>query len=194
MQPPPLSSMSARVTLETLRAIGASQTGAHRWLEPLQATCEAYGINTGERVAAFLAQIGHESQGLVHTTELWGPTAAQRRYEGRRDLGNVKPGDGLRYRGHGLIQITGRANHAAVRDRLRKRLGEHVPDFEERPELLAHEPWAALSAGDYWDSRHLNQLADAGDFEQLTRRINGGLNGYEDRLQRWRAVRREMGL
>lgn len=182
------------ITVEALRAIGASPARAQRWLEPLRATCQAYDISTPKRICAFLAQIGHESEGLLHTTEIWGPTDAQRRYEGRADLGNVNPGDGLRYRGHGLIQITGRSNHAQVRDRLRKRLGAHVPDFEELPELLAHEPWAALCAGDYWDSRNINPLADADDFKAVTRKINGGLNGYEDRSRRWRAVRQEMGL
>ena len=182
------------ITTRVLRAIGASPPNALRWLAPIQSTCDTYGINTPERMAAFLAQIGHESGGLRHTSELWGPTAAQQRYEGREDLGNVRRGDGLRYRGHGLIQITGRANHAAVRDRLRERLGDSVPDFEASPELLAQAPWAALSAGDYWDSRNLNALADAGDFEGITRKINGGLNGYGDRKQRWGAVRREMGL
>lgn len=182
------------ITVEALQAIGANLTRAQRWLEPLRATCEAYDINTRKRVCAFLAQVGHESEGLLYTTELWGPTAAQRGYEGRSDLGNVRPGDGLRYRGHGLIQITGRSNHAQIRDRLRARLGAHVPDFEERPELLAHEPWAALCAGDYWDSRNINQLADVDAFEAITRKVNGGLNGHKDRLQRWHAVRQEMGL
>ena len=182
------------ITVEALRAIGASAARAQRWLEPLRATCQAYDISTPKRVCAFLPQIGHESEGLMYTTELWGPTAAQKRYEGRADLGNVKHGDGLRFRGHGLIQITGRSNHAQVRDRLRERLGAHVPDFEEFPELLAHEPWAALCAGDYWDSRNINPLADADDFEAVTRKINGALNGYADRERRWKAVRRFMGL
>lgn len=182
------------VTVEALSAIGATPERALRWLEPLRATCNAYDISTPQRASAFLAQIGHESGGLRYTTEIWGPTAAQLRYEGRADLGNVQPGDGLRYRGHGLIQVTGRMNHAQVRDRLRSRLGPHVPDFESSPELLAHEPWAALCAGDYWSSRRLNRLADVDDFQGITRKINGGLNGYADRMQRWHAVRREFGL
>ena len=182
------------ITVESLRAIGASPARAQRWLEPLRATCQSYDISNARRICAFLAQIGHESQGLFYTTEVWGPTAVQRRYEGRADLGNVQRGDGSRYRGHGLIQITGRSNHAQVRDRLRKRLGAHVPDFENSPEQLAFEPWAALCAGDYWDSRNLNALADLDKFEAITRKINSGLNGYEDRQARWHAVRKEFGL
>ena len=66
-----------------------------------------------KRVAAFIAQIGHESGQLVYAREIWGPTPAQAKYEGRKDLGNTVPGDGFKYRGRGLIQITGRANYAA---------------------------------------------------------------------------------
>ena len=86
------------------------------------------------------------------------------------DLGNTIKGDGFRYRGRGLLQTTGRANYRS----LSRRLGV---DFEAKPELLAEYKWAALSAADYWDSRKLNALADLGDFERITRKINGGLNG-----------------
>lgn len=182
------------------RCIGASLATAERWTGPLGEAMQAYGITTPDRISAFLAQIGHESGGLRFTTELWGATAAQERYERDPDsgwvrgnkrnslafqLGNTEPGDGRRFCGHGLIQITGRYNHAQRRDRLRARLGDQVPDFEAQPELLAEPEWAALSAADYWDERGLNALADAGDFETITRRINGGLNGQADRLARW---------
>lgn len=167
-------------------AVGCTEGRAERFAAPLSEACEAYGISsTPQRLAAFLAQIGHESGALKYTAELWGPTPAQRRYEGRTDLGNTQPGDGERFKGHGLIQTTGRANHAAVRDRLRARLGPEVPDFEAFPEALEGPLWAAWSAADYWDWRGLNALADAGQFEQITRRINGGLNGQADRLARW---------
>lgn len=173
------------LTLAALRAVGATAARAEEVREPLAAACALYGITGPARLAAFLAQIGHESGGFRYTTELWGPTAAQKRYEGRVDLGNTQPGDGSRFRGHGFIQTTGRANHAAVRDRLRARLSIDVPDFEAEPERLAELQWACLSAADYWDMRGLNALADAGDFETITRRINGGLNGYADRCTRW---------
>lgn len=93
-------------------------------------------------------------------------------------------GDGERFKGHGLIQVTGRANHAKVRDRLRQRF-PNVPDFEVYPEMLCDPHWASLSACDYWDDHGLNALADVGDFKRITRRINGGLNGFKDRLARW---------
>lgn len=186
--------MSHIITTDALRAAGANSVRAELWLEPIRAAADAYEINTPERVAAFLAQVGHETMGLKYTTELWGPTPAQRRYEGRRDLGNVQKGDGERYKGHGLIQTTGRANHARVRDRLRKRLGPDVPDFELHPELLAEREWAAMSAGDYWDDRKINAAVDEGDFVEVTRLVNGGANGLEDREAKWDAIREVLRL
>jgi putative chitinase len=165
-------------------AMGAPRDRAELFAPHLDAACRAYEIDTPARLAAFLAQIGHESGGLRHVREVWGPTPAQERYEGRADLGNTQPGDGRRYAGHGLIQTTGRYNHRAVRDRLRQR-GIDAPDFEANPDLLADPKWAAWSAADYWDWRGCNALADAGSFDAITVKINGGLNGQADRLERW---------
>jgi predicted chitinase len=177
------------------QATGCSPVRAELFAGPLAEACAAYHITaTPERLAAFLAQIGHESASLRYVAEVWGPTTSQQRYEGRKDLGNTQSGDGSRYRGRGLIQTTGRANYAAVRDRLRRRLGPDVPDFEAEPEQLEHIRWAVWSAADYWDWRGLNALADAGHFEQITRRINGGLNGQPDRLARWKRAREALQL
>jgi predicted chitinase len=177
------------------QATGCSPVRAELFAGHLVEACGAYAISsTPERLAAFLAQIGHESASLRYVAEVWGPTPSQKRYEGRKDLGNIEPGDGSRYRGRGLIQTTGRANYAAVRDRLRRRLGPDVPDFEAEPEQLEHLRWAVWSAADYWDWRGLNALADAGHFEQITRRINGGLNGQPDRLARWKRAREALQL
>jgi putative chitinase len=188
------------VSPEVLAACtGARIDRAERFAPYLSAGMAFYGIDTPQRQAPFLANVGHESMGLKHTTEIWGPTPAQERYEGRKDLGNTRLGDGSRFRGHGLIQTTGRANHAAVRDRLRQRF-DNVPDFEAEPEALTDTQWAALSACDYWDMRHLNDLADAGDFEEVCARINGrnrntGLpNGYEDRCERFAFAKRALGI
>lgn len=175
-----------------LRAAGATTAKADAIAADMQRACDLYAINTPKRLAAFLAQVGHESGGFAHAAEIWGPTPAQQRYEGRKDLGNTQAGDGPRYRGHGYIQTTGRANHARVRDRLRQRMAG-VPDFEAHPEKLALLPWACLSAADYWDMRGLNALADAGDFAGLTRRINGGMNGHADRVARWERIKTVMG-
>lgn len=181
-------------TTDALKAIGATDNRAQHWRDYIAEACALYAINTPARVAAFLAQVGHESGGLKYVSEIWGPTPAQRTYEGRKSLGNTQVGDGERYKGHGLIQTTGRYNHARVRDRLRARLGADVPDFEHEPEQLMRPRWAALSAADYWDDRGLNALADAGNFEMITRRINGGLNGYQDRIARWEKVKSVLSI
>jgi putative chitinase len=146
---------------------------------------------TPERTMMFLANVGHESGYLNYTTEIWGPTPTQSRYEGREDLGNTQPGDGSKYRGHGLFQTTGRYNHANVRDRLRLKYPDlEVPDFEEFPEKLAEPMWAAYSAADFCDREKLNAIADTGNFDHYCDEINrgrvtakvGDSNGYADRL------------
>jgi putative chitinase len=157
------------------KATGARIDRATEWLPHIESAMDEYEINTPERQAAFLAQIGHESGGLHWIVELWGPTEAQHRYEGRADLGNTDPGDGFRYRGRGLIQTTGRANYQRTSDALGF-------DFIAEPERLADPVNATRSAGWFWKAHGLNELADAGDFERITRRINGGTNGLADRV------------
>ena len=191
--------MSLHITPALLaQATGCSPVRAELFAGHLVEACGAYAISaTPEPLASFLAQIGPESASLRYVAEVWGPTPSQKRYEGRKDLGNIEPGDGSRYRGRGLIQTTGRANYAAVRDRLRRRLGPEVPDFEAEPDLLEHIRWAVWSAADYWDWRGLNTLAASGaaaDFERITRRINGGLNGQPDRLARWKRAREALHI
>ena len=106
--------------------------------------------------------------------EIWGPTKAQARYEGRADLGNTQPGDGSKFRGRGLIQITGRSNY--------KTCGEALGlDLITQPELLEKPQHACMSAVWFWATRGLNTLADEGKFDTITSRINGGLNGLADR-------------
>ena len=175
------------------RGLGITAERADYWDDWLNESMSLYGINTKKRIAAFLAQVGHESGRLKYTSEIWGPTATQRRYEGRKDLGNIYPGDGSRFRGHGLIQTTGRYNHRRVTQRLRARfptLG--VPDFEAEPTKLTLPRWAALSAADYWDMIDGNALADTDQFTLLTRRINGGTNGLADRKALWASMRKVM--
>ena len=133
-----------------------------------------YGIVGTPRAAAFIAQVGHESGQFRWLKELWGPTAQQVGYEGRADLGNTVKGDGSKYRGRGLIQITGRANYAACGEALGL-------DLLSKPELLEQPQYAAMSAAWFWSTRGLNTLADQGEFMKITRRINGGANGLADR-------------
>jgi putative chitinase len=134
-----------------------------------------YGIVGTLRVSAFIAQVGHESGQLRYVREIWGPTAQQLGYEGRADLGNTVKGDGSNFRGRGLIQITGRANYAACGEALGL-------DLINQPALLELPQHAAMSAAWFWSTRALNTLADQKDFAKITRRINGGLTGQEDRL------------
>ncbi|MBP2872173.1 MULTISPECIES: glycoside hydrolase family 19 protein [Pseudomonas] len=140
----------------------------------LNAAMSKYGIVHQLRIAAFVAQIGHESGQLRYVREIWGPTVQQAGYEGRTDLGNIVPGDGSKYRGRGLIQITGRANYAVCGDALGL-------DLINQPLLLEQPQHAAMSAAWFWGSRGLNTLADHGDFLKITKRINGGTNGLADR-------------
>ena len=168
-------------TTQLAASTGARPDVAAAWLGAITEAMTTYGIDTPARAAMFLAQIGHESMHLAHTRELWGPTPAQAAYEGRADLGNTQAGDGYHYRGRGLIQITGRHNYGVMRDALRGVYGQGVPDFEAYPQLLEEMTWAARSAGQFWAWKGLNALADAGDIVRVTRRINGGTNGLDER-------------
>ena len=144
------------------------------FVSALNTAMNRYGILGTARAAAFIAQIGHESGQLRWVREIWGPTAQQLGYEGRADLGNTVKGDGSKFRGRGLIQITGRANYAACGEAL-------GVDLINKPELLELPQGAAMSAAWFWSTRGLNTLADQGQFVKITRRINGGLTGLEDR-------------
>lgn len=156
------------------------------WAAPITLAMDEYEIDTPARQAAFLAQVGHESGGLAYVREIWGPTPAQVRYEGRLDLGNTQPGDGFKFMGRGLIQVTGRDNY----DKAGRALG--LP-LTTDPDLLAEPRNAARSAGWFWFSHGCNALADSGQFQLLTRRINGGLNGLPDRETRWAWAKEVLG-
>jgi putative chitinase len=180
------------ITLDQLMACtGASQSRASialaDALDVANSAMDLYAINTPARIGMFLANVGHETGGLHWLREIWGPTPAQRRYEGRADLGNTQPGDGPRFMGRGWLQTTGRANYAALRDRLRKR-GVDCPDFVATPQALEQPEWGALSATDFADMKRLNDLADRGAFTDYCVRVNGGLNGIEERTALWRAA------
>lgn len=164
------------------RATGARIDRAQTFLPYLEDAMHEFEINTSARQAAFLAQVGHESGGLHWLCELWGPTDAQRRYELRYDLGNIAPGDGYKFRGRGLLQTTGRTNYRATGVAL-------GVDLETHPELLGEPGLACRSAGWFWKAHGLNELADAGEFERITRKVNGGLNGYAERLGLYEAAK-----
>ena len=160
------------ITLAQLDAI-AIHTHSSRLAEfiaPLNETMHRYEINTPLRICHFIAQIAHESDGF-HTTREYADGSD---YEWRDDLGNIYAGDGVRYRGRGLIQVTGRSNYQECSEALGY-------DFVANPQALESFEYATLSAGWFWDSRGLNEFADADNLKRITRIINGGYNGLEDR-------------
>ena len=170
-----------------------------KWLEPLLETFEKYEINTPKRQACFIGQCMHESggfkflrenlnysaKGLVATWPSRFPNEeyaeeyarkperiANKVYSGR--MGNTEDGDGAKYIGRGLIQLTGKDNYKAVTEAL-------GIDLVANPQLLEEPRYAALSAGWFWNKKGLNALADASDIETMTKRINGGSIGIADR-------------
>lgn len=149
-------------------------------------TMDTYKINTASQKAMFLAQIMYESAGCYYTKELASGSA----YEGRKDLGNTHPGDGVRYKGRGLVQITGRSNYEQVSKAF-------CIDFINKPELLESPEWATKSAGWFWNSRNLSDIAkdntDAA-FLAVTKRINGGTNGLEDRKNYWARAKKALSI
>jgi len=131
-------------------------------------------INTPLREAHFIAQIGHETNNLLWTEEL----ASGAKYEGRRDLGNVHPGDGPRFKGRGFLQLTGRANYVAYGQSIGR-------DLEADPAAVSREPALCVGVATwFWTKHGLNALADEDDLVGITRRINGGTNGLPERKAR----------
>lgn len=156
------------------------------------AGARAAGINTPERWAMWIAQTAHETGGYHYYRELWGPTAQQARYDAPGDslaarLGNTQPGDGFRFRGRGLIQITGRDNYRKASDAL-------GIDFITNPDAAAVAPGAGLVAAWFWNSHGLNDYADNGDVVGATKVINGGTTGLADRQQLYASASDVMGV
>lgn len=173
------------VTKDDLKTImpNISLAAINNFIDPINQTLVKYSINTPLRASAFLAQVAHESGQLIYTKEL----ASGKAYEGRQDLGNTEAGDGIKFKGRGLIQITGKFNYEA----LSKEFGI---DFVSKPELLEGPLYATESAGWFWNLKGLNALADIGDFQGITRRINGGLNGYLSRLAFYARAKTVFGI
>lgn len=163
---------TSQIEAATTSEVVAASMGAGKYAHPLEQACLRFGIDTPLRQAHFLAQVAHESDGFRTATEY----ASGRAYEGRKDLGNTQPGDGVRFKGRGLIQLTGRANYAAYSQSL---YGDDR--CVQNPAMVAELPDAALAAGWFWQLKGLNALADADNIMAVTRKINGGTNGLEDR-------------
>jgi predicted chitinase len=184
------------LTSEQLQSImpGLSAKRGGELLPFLQAAMAEFAIEAPARAAAFLAQLAHESGQFRFMEEIWGPTPAQRRYEPASSLattlGNTEAGDGKRFKGRGPIQITGRANYR----RFGGLLGVGI---ESEPARAAVPELAFRIAGLFWSKKGLNELADlatADAFREITRRINGGFNGLEDRRKFYAAACRVLGV
>jgi len=164
--------------------ISSSHLGVKESRDMLTREATSNGIR-GKELAAFLAQCSHETGGFRVLSEIWGPSRQQMSYQGR--MGNVNPGDGYRYRGRGFIQLTGRNNYrAAARD-----LG--LP-LEEKPELVENPGIAAKTAVWYWTKHVSNQISNWDDVRAITRIVNGGSIGLQDRMARYAAFKQDMNL
>lgn len=176
--------ITTRILIAVMPTLGADL--ATLYLPTLNAANARYGIITPQREAAFLGQLAHESGGLRY----WEEIASGAAYEGRQDLGNTHPGDGRRYKGRGPIQLTGRANY--------RRAGAALGlDLEEHPNQVATPAVGFLVAAWFWADRRLNDLADEDTedaYRRITRRLNGGLTGWQDRLIYWRRAREALGM
>nr|WP_186057756.1 glycoside hydrolase family 19 protein [Burkholderia gladioli] len=167
------------------------------WAEPLSAAMALYAIDTPPRQAAFLAQCGHECGRFLWLREIWGPTPAQRAYDPpaakAAELGNTQPGDGFRYRGGGLLQITGRYNFRVM--------GQKIGvDLEGNPDQIGTPSVAVLASAQFWADNALSAFADTGDFLSISRAINLGNprsaatpNGMADRLALWDSCKAALG-
>jgi putative chitinase len=188
------------ITSEQLTKLGIDA----KWLQPLNDTFAKFEINTPKRMASFIGQCAHESNNFksleenlnysaVRINQVWpritlakaqeavskGKQAiAELVYGNRAELGNTQPGDGGKFFGRGIIQLTGRANYTAFANAIQN------SEIVNKPELVATPEYACLSAGWFWDTRKLNRTADAGDYVTMTRRINGATLGLQDRINK----------
>ena len=176
--------MNYEITPQLLREIAGvpvSKSIVEHLSEYLPQVMDEYEINTRLRIAHFLAQIAHESAHF-RTLEEYASGAA---YEGRKDLGNVVKGDGRRYKGRGVIQLTGRHNY--------RKYGRLIGvDLENNPTRAAEPEISLRTAAEFWKQNNLNALADRDDVRAITRRINGGFNGLQDRMNKLARAKRSL--
>jgi putative chitinase len=183
------------LTLALLRKISPAGAKNTANMNSIVVAVNGYGQKVGldqpHRLAHFLAQLAHESGDFRYDQEI----ASGAAYEGRvKGLGNTQKGDGKKFKGRTAMQVTGRANYAEFTKWVRK-LVPDAPDFVKQPTLINTDPYEGLGPLWYWDTRKLNVYADQNDIQMITRKINGGLNGYEDRMIKYdRAALSILGL
>jgi putative chitinase len=168
-----------------LAQVGHESSGLTRLVENLNYGAQGMADTWPSRYAVNPKARTKVPNQLARALERKPQAIANNAYAGRMGNGLEASGDGWRYRGRGPIQNTGKANYAGMRDTLRGKGIAGVPDFEAQPELLELPKWGALAAGAYWDARNLNRLADGGQFDTITERINGGQIGAADRRERY---------
>lgn len=168
---------------QVIRIMPAAKGRVDRFLVFINRYAPEFGITTSLRMAHYLAQVAHESAELKYTKEL----ASGAEYEGRKDLGNTSRGDGVKYKGRGLIQLTGKANYKAYKEYCGF-------DVVAKPELLEQPLGATRSSMWYWQTHGLNALADKDDMKAVTRRINGGYNGLADREKYLTRAKKALGI
>src|ERR1700704_3376327 len=172
-----------RVTDDELRQVMPNCPAAKRadYLPFIQQAMAEFEITSYLRETAFLAQLAHESAELRYMEEI----ASGAAYEGRKDLGNTQPGDGKRYKGRGPIQLTGRANYTKYGQLLGL-------DLVNNPTVAATKEVGFRIAGEFWKLNGLNELADQQNFRLITKRINGGFNGLDDRIKYYERAKKVM--
>lgn len=176
-----------RITVEFFSKVAGQNANSNMAsaLRGLEYMGERVELQRPHRLAMFMAQTGHESMGWHYDREIWGPTKAQKRYEGRKDLGNTQPGDGNLFRGYTPMQITGRHNTTLFYNWCVKE-GLNPPDFTKQPHLMNTDPWEGIGPLWYWHKgkpESLNVSADRGAFTRNTFLVNGGYNGLDDRYR-----------
>lgn len=181
--------MSVQITAANLRAAAKGAVNAQNMNSVLLAMSRygaEFGMDKPHRAVQFYAQIMHESGDFRYDREIWGPTPAQKRYDTRKDLGNTPAldGDGKLYMGRTAMQLTGKSNYRAFTEWCRNH-SMNCPDFVRNPDAVNTDPWEGLVPLWFWDTNHLNNYADKGDIEMITRRINGGINGLADRVDHY---------
>lgn len=166
------------ITIEQLQKIATSakKETLEMYLPHINTLCPKYGIDTKNELASFLSQVLHESGEFKWMREIWGPTATQLRYEGRKDLGNVIKGDGKKFMGRGPIQITGRSNYRWISQEI---FGDDR--LLDKPDLLTTPEYGIQSACIYWEGRGLDAHDDDLVILRDTKLVSGGTNGLADR-------------
>lgn len=175
----------------------ATKANIQKYAEPLRKWCKKFEINTPLRIAHFLAQVGTESGSLYYVREL-GNSAYFKKYDtGKlaKALGNTpeEDGDGELYKGRGLIQLTGKANYTAF-SKWYFGPGLYEKTFVDHPELVEGPTQAVASAVWFWSKNNLNALADKDDVLAVTKRVNGGTNGLQERKNRLEIAKKALGL